>query len=158
MQFAHFCRWDDALRLCRTRDFAIARVNEVALVARTEERDSIKERVQEVGRREAAELERFIPILGTVASISPLLGLLGTVGGMIVTFQAIESQGGMANVSALAGGISQALVTTFAGLCVGIPAVVANRYLLGAVDALLLDLEAAAITVVDDVKSQGEAS
>ena len=108
-------------------------------------RTEIKERLEEVGRREAAELERFIPVLGTIASIAPLLGLLGTVLGMILTFQAIQVEGGLADVGDLAGGISQALVTTFAGLCVGIPAVMANRYLLSRVDGLLLDLEEASV-------------
>lgn len=141
-------RWNDALTLCRKRDAAISRVLEVALEARTDDRSSIKERVEEVGRREAAELERYVPVLGTIASISPLLGLLGTVGGMILTFQVIEDQG-VGEVSALAGGISQALITTFAGLSVGIPALVANRYLLARVDSLVLDLEEVALGVVN---------
>jgi len=141
-------RWDDAMMLCRKRDAAIARVVEVALEARAEVRTLIKERVEEVGRREAAELERYVPILGTIASISPLLGLLGTVGGMILTFQVIEQQGA-SEVAALAGGISQALITTFAGLSVGIPALVANRYVLARVDSLLIDLEEVALGVVN---------
>ena len=118
-------------------------------MARERTRSAIKERLEEVGRREAAELERFIPVLGTIASIAPLLGLLGTVLGMILTFQAIQNEGGMADVSALAGGISQALVTTFAGLCVGIPAVMANRFLLARVDGLLLDLEEVSLGVLE---------
>ena len=73
------------------------------------EHDEIKERLEEVGRREAAEMERYVPILGTVASVAPLLGLLGTVGGMILTFQVIQSQGTVTNVGDFAGGISQAL-------------------------------------------------
>ncbi|MCB9674596.1 MAG: MotA/TolQ/ExbB proton channel family protein [Alphaproteobacteria bacterium] len=144
-------RFDDAQTLCRKRDVAAGRILEVALGAKDRDRAAIKERLEEVGRREAAELERFIPVLGTIASIAPLLGLLGTVLGMIITFQAIQSQGGMADVSALAGGISQALVTTFAGLCVGIPAVMANRFLLSRVDALLLDLEEVSLGVIDQL-------
>ena len=93
-------------------------------------------------------MERGIPVLGTIASISPLLGLLGTVGGMIVTFEVIDAQG-LGNVSSLAGGISQALITTFAGLTVAIPAVIANRYLLSRVDGFLLDLEELASVVLD---------
>ena len=140
-------RWGDALTLCRKRDIPIARILEVAIEAREERRPLIKERVEEIGRREAAELERYTPILGTVASISPLLGLLGTVGGMIVTFQVIETEG--VEVGALAGGISQALITTFAGLCVGIPALVANRYVLARVDALVIELEEIALGLVN---------
>jgi biopolymer transport protein ExbB len=141
-------RYSDALTLCRKRDVAAARVVEAALDARDFSRQDIKERVEEVGRREAAEMERYVPILGTVASISPLLGLLGTVGGMIVTFQVIQEQG-LGNVASLAGGISQALVTTFAGLSVGIPAVVANRYILARVDHQLLGLEEVTLSVIE---------
>jgi len=149
-------RFDDALTLCRKGDVAAGRIVEVALVVRDKSRSSIKERLEEVGRREAADLERFIPVLGTIASIAPLLGLLGTVLGMIFTFQAIQNSGGTADVSALAGGISQALVTTFAGLCVGIPAVMANRYLLSRVDGLLLDLEEVSLSVIDHIsETQG---
>ena len=150
-------RWGDALKLSRTREVAVARVLEVALLEREQPRTIMKERIEEVGRREASEMERFIPVLGTVASISPLLGLLGTVGGMILTFQVIESQG-MGDVGNLAGGISQALITTFAGLCVGIPALVANRYLLARVDRLLVDLEEVSLGVLQMlVDAQGEA-
>lgn len=141
-------RHDDALTLCRTREAAVARVLEAAIELRGASRDRIRERMEEVGRREAAEMERYVPVLGTIASISPLLGLLGTVGGMILTFDVIEQQG-LGNVGSLAGGISQALYTTFAGLSVGIPAVVANRYVLARVDGLLLDLEEVAASVLD---------
>ncbi|MEO0605234.1 MAG: MotA/TolQ/ExbB proton channel family protein [Myxococcota bacterium] len=141
-------RFDDAVTLTRKEPSAISRVLEVALLDREAPRAQIKERVEEIGRREAAELERFVPILGTIASIAPLLGLLGTVGGMIVTFQAIEVDGA-GNVGSLAGGISQALITTFAGLSVGIPALVANRYVLARVDSLVIDLEEVALDIVN---------
>lgn len=141
-------RYDDALTLCRTRPAPVARVLESGIVLRGSERARMKERMEEVGRREAAELERFTPVLGTIASISPLLGLLGTVGGMIATFQVIQTQG-LGNVGSLAGGISQALVTTFAGLSVGIPALVANRWVLARVDRLVLDLEEVASETLD---------
>lgn len=149
-------RLDDALTLCRSHDVAASRILEVALASDVRERSALKERIEEVGRREAAELERWVPVLGTIASVAPLLGLLGTVLGMIVTFQAIQAQGGAADVGHLAGGISQALVTTFAGLSVGIPAVMANRYLLARVDNLLLELEEAGILLLDALTS-GEA-
>lgn len=141
-------RFDDALTLCRKRDNALGRILEVALLERATSRAHIKERLEEVARREAAEMERGIPVIGTIASIAPLLGLLGTVGGMIVTFDVIQEQG-LGNVGSLAGGISQALITTFAGLTVGIPAVVANRYLQSRIDSLLLDLEEASLLLLD---------
>ena len=95
-------RWDDALTLCKSNRVAAARVCQAALEVRTQSRALIKERLEEVGRREAAEMERYIPILGTIASIAPLLGLLGTVGGMILTFSVIQDEG-LGNVGSLAG-------------------------------------------------------
>lgn len=141
-------QWGEARTLCLSRDIAVSRLAMVALESRQLSRAGLKERLEEVGRREAALLERGTPIIGTIASISPLLGLLGTVGGMIRTFAIIQTAG-MGDVGSLAGGISEALITTFAGLSVGIPAVVANRYLLSRVDALLVDLEDMALDLVD---------
>jgi len=139
---------EQALELCARRQAAIARILEMALRVRGMPREALKERLEEVGRREAASLERFIPVVGIVASVSPLLGLLGTVGGMIATFAAIQEQG-LGDVDKLAGGISQALITTFAGLSVGIPALIANRFLLGRVDRLLIELEEASLAALD---------
>lgn len=150
-------RWDDALTLCRTQSLAAARTLEVALAMRGHDRARIKERLEEVGRREAAELERFAPVLGTIAAISPLLGLLGTVGGMIATFQVIQTQG-MGQIGSLAGGISQALVTTFAGLTVAIPTLIAHRWVLARVDALVLDLEEAASDLLELLADEANAA
>ena len=148
VELARQQRWADAVTLCRKVPVTAARICEVALLERERPRAAIRERLEDVGRREAAELERYVPILGTVASVAPLLGLLGTVGGMILTFQVIEQQG-VQDVSDLAGGISQALITTFAGLSVGIPALVGNRYILARVDDLLLDLEALSTALLE---------
>ena len=139
---------DEALAYCRKQDVPVARLFETAIELRHMERSEIKERLEEVGRREAAELERVIPVVGTIASVAPLLGLLGTVGGMISTFAVIQAKG-LGQIDSMAGGISQALITTFAGLCVGIPAVMGNRYLLARVDMLLLGLEEASVDVLD---------
>ncbi|TVQ94577.1 MAG: MotA/TolQ/ExbB proton channel family protein [Deltaproteobacteria bacterium] len=131
---------DGASAVCRRYDSALSRLVLAAIALRLRPAAEQRERIEQLGRQEAATMERFVPIVGTVASIAPLLGLLGTVGGMIVTFAVIQEQG-MGDVAKLAGGISQALVTTFAGLSVGIPALIANRFLLARVDALLLLLE-----------------
>ncbi len=143
-------RWDDVLTRCRTVNAPVARLTEAVVLHRACAHAVLRERVEEIGRREAAALERYMPILGTVASVAPLLGLLGTVGGMIVTFQVIEAQG-VQDVSDLAGGISQALITTFVGLCVGIPALIGNRYLLTRVDGYLLELEACASGIIEQL-------
>jgi biopolymer transport protein ExbB len=146
-------RFPDALTLCRKRDASIARVLELALESRGHPRAVIKERVEEIGRREVADLERNLPILGTIGALGPLLGLLGTVSGMILTFESIKS-GGMGDMQVVAGGIGQALITTFAGLVVAIPAVVAHRYLVARVDALIVDLEEVTFGVVDEVAAE----
>jgi biopolymer transport protein ExbB len=146
-------RYADALTLCKKRDTPIGRILEVAIEARGEPRTLIKERVEEIGRREAAELERYLPVVSTVAALGPLLGLLGTVSGMIQTFEAIGS-GGMGKMEFVASGISIALITTFSGLFVAIPSVIGHRYLATRVDGLVVDLEEIALGVVDLLSSE----
>ncbi|RME26266.1 MAG: MotA/TolQ/ExbB proton channel family protein [Deltaproteobacteria bacterium] len=141
-------RHGDALARCRQDDTAASRIVETALENRGRPRSAMKERLEEVGRREAAELERMTAVLGTVAAIAPLLGLLGTVWGMILTFEVIQEQG-VGVVSSLAGGISQALITTMAGLSVGIPALIAHRWVLARADALVLELEDLALDCLE---------
>jgi len=145
-------RTADAMTLCKKNGCSVARVVTVAIQAAGKTRPEIKERIEEVGRREAAALERFSQVLGTVASVAPLLGLLGTVWGMILTFDVIRAQQGM-DVASLAGGISQALITTMAGLSVGIPALISYRWVLSRVDELVLGMEEVAIAVLDRVCS-----
>jgi biopolymer transport protein ExbB len=143
-------KFDEALAVCRRASLPVTRLMEIPLAMRGATRDVIKERIEELGRREAAELERFISVLTTVGALGPLLGLLGTVGGMILTFQTVQ-QSANADVHQLAGGIAQALVTTFGGLCVAIPAVAVSRYLLSKVDSLVIELEEASLTLLDVV-------
>jgi biopolymer transport protein ExbB len=155
MQLVKQARWDDAITLCRKGDAPVCRVLEPVLVHRDQARGEIKELAEEVGKREAAELERYSGIVGIVASVAPLLGLLGTVWGMIITFDVIKEQG-LGEVGQLAGGISAALITTFAGLSVGIPALIAHRYLLSRIDDLTLELEETALSVLDAVRGTSE--
>jgi biopolymer transport protein ExbB len=100
------------------------------------------------------DLERFLNTLGTIAAITPLLGLLGTVTGMIRTFKAI-TVAGIGNPAAMAGGIAEALITTAAGLLVAIPALVAYRYLRGRVDALVIQMEKESIKLVQAIDRTG---
>jgi biopolymer transport protein ExbB len=103
-------------------------------------RDIVKENIEDCGRHVVHELERYLSPLGTIASISPLLGLLGTVIGMIKVFAAITASG-VGNPGVLAGGISEALITTAAGLSVAIPALIGYRYLRGRIDGLVVEME-----------------
>lgn len=114
------------------------------------ERELMKESIEEEGRQVVLELERFLNTLGTIAAITPLLGLLGTVIGMIKVFAVITSVG-VGDPAVLADGISQALLTTAAGLSVAIPSLMFYRYFRGRVDELLLKMEAQAVYLVEVV-------
>jgi biopolymer transport protein ExbB len=111
-------------------------------------RDVMKESISEAGRQVAHDLERFLNTLGTIATITPLLGLLGTVVGMIKVFSAIVTYG-VGDPTVLAGGISEALITTAAGLAVAIPCVVFHRYFDGLVDSLVLSMEDESLKLIE---------
>jgi len=142
---------DEALSLSSKSRTPLGRILSAALRNAGYEREAVKESVEEVGRTEAAHLERYVGILGTVANVSPLLGLLGTVSGMIKVFEMISVQG-VGDPSVLAEGIHEALITTAAGLSVAIPALIAHRYFVGKVDRIVLELEQQALHFVDLVK------
>ena len=116
-------------------------------------RDVMKESIEEAAGHVVHDLERYLNTLGTIAAIAPLLGLLGTVVGMIKVFAEIMTQG-TGNASALAGGISEALITTAAGLCVAIPALTLHRYFVGRIDSIVVELEQQTIKLVDAVHAQ----
>jgi biopolymer transport protein ExbB len=118
------------------------------LINRDRERSVMKDSIEDTGRHVVHELERYLDTLGTVAAISPLLGLLGTVFGMIEVFAAIMTQG-IGNPTVLAGGIAQALITTAAGLTVAIPALIGHRYYRNRVDTLVVNMEKEAIKLVE---------
>jgi biopolymer transport protein ExbB len=129
---------------------AMGRVLAAALVNRNRSRDLIKEAVEDTGRHVVHELERFLNTLGTIAGISPLLGLLGTVLGMIKVFSTILTQG-VGNANQLAGGIAEALITTAAGLTVAIPSFFFYRYFKGQVAAYVVAMEEQAINLIEAI-------
>lgn len=143
----------EAISLCKRNNSSIAHVVRVGIENYGKKRDVIKEKIEEVGRREAASLERYINVIGTIAGVSPLLGLLGTVSGMIKSFNIISMRG-VADPASLAGGISEALITTAAGLVVAIPTFVIYRYLSNKADSLILEMEENSIRMVDLVKRE----
>jgi biopolymer transport protein ExbB len=116
----------------------------------------MKESIEDVGRQVVHELERFLNSLGTIAAVTPLLGLLGTVIGMIKVFAAITIHG-VGNPTVLAGGISEALITTAAGLSVAIPSLIFYRYFRGKVDGLVLKMEEEALKLIDVMHGEREA-
>ena len=111
-------------------------------------REVMKDSIEEAANQVIHQLERYVNVLATIASVAPLLGLLGTVIGMIEVFNAIMLQG-TGNAGVLAGGISQALITTASGLSVAIPALVFQRYFERRIDSLTVVMEDQAIRLVD---------
>lgn len=134
---------------------ALGQILAAGLVNRQHSREIMKESIEDTGRHVVVELEKFLNSLGTIAAITPLLGLLGTVIGMIKVFTAITSQG-VGNPSVLAGGISEALITTASGLVVAIPSLMFYRYFRGRVDELVVDMEKEALKMVEIMQGERE--
>jgi biopolymer transport protein ExbB len=128
----------------------LGRVLAAGLANRHRDRLVMIEAIEDAGRHVMHDLERYLNPLATIASISPLLGLLGTVMGMIRTFRAVTISG-IGDPSALAGGIAEALVTTAGGLIVAIPSLVAYRYFRGKVDGLVVDMEKESLKLVQAI-------
>lgn len=133
----------------------LGRVLASGLINRDHSREVMKEGIEETGRHVAHELERFLNTLGTIAAITPLLGLLGTVIGMITVFSVITDVG-VGNPGQLAGGISEALITTAAGISVAVPSLIFHRYFRGKVDELVVSMEQEAIKLVEVMHGERE--
>ena len=155
-------QWQRAQALTPERIQALAqgsplgRLLSAGLVNRNHSREVMKEAINDVGRQVVANLERYLNTLGTIASVSPLLGLLGTVFGMIDIFTVIIDAG-VGNPGVLAGGISEALLTTAAGLTVAIPSLMFHRYFNGRVNQFALAMEEEALNLVEVIKGEREA-
>ena len=142
-------RIQEALALCDSNPGSpLARVARAGLAQYGEQPDMIRFMVAEVGAQEASGLERYQRVLSTVAYLSPLLGLLGTVSGMIKAFDMI-SRHSVGDPAMLAAGISEALITTFAGLTVAIPAVIMDRFVQSRSSRLSLELEKETVALTE---------
>ncbi len=133
----------------------LGRMLAAGLINRNHSREVMKEAINDAGRQVIAELERFLNTLGTVASVAPLLGLLGTVLGMIDVFGVIMNAG-VGNAGVLAGGISKALITTAAGLSVAIPSLMFYRFFDSRVSRIAIDMEQQALRLVEVMKGERE--
>jgi len=129
-----------ALSICEKHTGPFANIIRVGLESRNLPKEEIKEVLTDFGRQEVHHLERGLVILETVAGIAPLLGLLGTVTGILKVFEVISTLG-MGQASAMAGGISEALITTIVGLSIGIPAVVGYNFFTNKAETLVLEIE-----------------
>lgn len=145
-------------RLKELREAApIGRVFAAGLINAKHGREIMKESIQEEASHVVHEMERFLTALGTIAVIAPLLGLLGTVIGMIKVFAQLQLEGA-GNAAALAGGISEALITTAAGLTVAIPALIFHRYFLRRVDEIVVDMEQDSLRLVEILHGDREST
>jgi biopolymer transport protein ExbB len=135
----------------------LGKVLAAGLANRHRPREVMREAIEDAGRHVIHELERFLSALGTIAGIAPLLGLLGTVFGMIRTFNSITTTG-IGNPATLASGIAEALVATAAGLTVAIPSLICFRLLRRRVDGLVVEMEKEAIKLVQAVENAAEKS
>lgn len=144
-------QFDEAVELCREQKTPLAKILRVVLKNRSGSRKELKELADEVGEREAVALQRYLGLLGTIANITPLLGLLGTVLGMIKAFNTLAMEG-VGNPVTLGVGISEALITTAAGLTVAVPTVLLHRYLSSRSERLVLELEEATMEIIDRIE------
>lgn len=126
----------------------LGRILAAGLSERNAARDITKESIEDTGRHVTAMMEKNLNTLGTIAAISPLIGLLGTVVGMIKVFAVITTEG-VGNPETLAGGISEALITTAAGLVVAIPSVIFYRYFRGKINHLVVNMEEQAMQLIE---------
>ena len=137
---------DERIRTLREGS-PLGRILAAGLISRDLDRERMKESIEDVGRHVVHELTRYLNALGTIAAIAPLLGLLGTVIGMIKVFAVVTAHG-VGEPRVLAGGISEALITTAAGLTVAIPSLLFHRVLRGRVDTLVVTMEQEALRLV----------
>lgn len=138
-----------ALDICDETPGPVARMLKEGVLRAGASRELIRETVESAGKSELYKLERGLDSLATIAGVAPLLGFLGTVTGMIRAFMDIQALGGQVNANVLAGGIWAALVTTAAGLTVGIPALIFYNWLVGKVRHFVFEMERSSMELLD---------
>ena len=147
----------EAIEMCNSTPGPIAHIVKAGILKNDRSKPEIREAVEEAAQLEIPRLEKHLPILATIAHIAPLLGLLGTVTGMIKAFQVIQQKAALmapVNPGDLAGGVWEALLATLAGLAVAIPTYVAYNYLVSQVDSLVYEMEKSATDLVNLLSSR----
>jgi len=144
-------RISEAVYLCENDNSSIAKVFLAGLKSTGKGMWLVKEAIEDRGGREGVILERYLGVLSTIANLSTLLGLLGTVSGMMKIFKVISQAG--ENPAILAGGIAEALITTFAGLCVAIPVMACHRILKDKAESLIFEMEEYSINLIELMES-----
>jgi biopolymer transport protein ExbB len=138
----------EAVSICDETPGPVASLVRTAILHHDEDRDSIRRAIEETGLSEIPRLERHLGMLATLAQITPLLGLLGTVLGMMQVMLAIQQKAPLVHAGDLMGGLWQALISTAAGLAVAIPAYAGYNFLVGRVETIVLDMEKAAAEIL----------
>ncbi len=154
-QWLRFKQVDDNRIKALQDNSPLGEILAAGLINRHHSREITKESIEDIGRHVTLSLERNLNTLGTIAAISPLLGLLGTVFGMIKVFAVITTEG-VGNPETLAGGISVALVTTATGLIVAIPSLIFYRYFRGKINSLVVDMEQKAMKLIEILHGERE--
>ncbi len=144
----------EAILLCRQTGGPIARLTQSALQNADRPRMEIKDAIETAGKAEIYHLEKYLGTLATIASIAPMVGFFGTVTGMIRAFMAIQARGGNVDATVLAGGIWEALVTTAAGLVVGILSLIFYNYIQGKVEHFVFEMEETSAELLDALISE----
>ena len=146
----------EALSICDATPGPVARLVKVAILNREKGREGVREALEEAGLVEVPPLEDKLNLLATIAQITPLMGLLGTVLGFIKIFTTLQNSQTLANLQDVSGGVWEALINTAAGLAVAIPCYAAYNYLVSRVNAIVLDMEKAATEIVNIVADTGD--
>lgn len=151
----------EALQECATTPGPVARVAHAMILRHNAPREDLRDIAQEAGQLEVPKLERNMPLLSTIAYATPLIGLLGTIIGLLTTFQEIASQSGYASATDIAEGVYEALLTTAGSLAVALPAFIAYSYLSARINGLIHDMERAGIeilAILDEVRTRPPAA
>lgn len=151
----------EALQECATTPGPVARVAHAMILRHGAPREELRDIAQEAGQLEVPKLERNMPLLSTIAYATPLIGLLGTIIGLLTTFQEIASQSGYASATDIAEGVYEALLTTAGSLAVALPAFIAYSYLSARINSLIHDMERAGIeilAILDEVRTRPPAA
>ena len=139
---------NEVITICSGTKSPVATIMESGVLKRSKDREQIKEAIEHAGRQETHMLNKYLGVLATIASITPLLGLLGTVNGMVKAFGVMAAQG-VGDPNALAGGISEALITTVAGLVVAIPTLVAHNFFSKRITRFVMEMENTSLELLD---------
>lgn len=148
-------RVDEAMAVCENNEGPASNIIRAGLEVSDKSRDEIEKAMEDAAKYEIPKLNRYLPLLATIVSISTLLGLLGTVLGMITSSTVLSTEG-MSNPGKLIAGIAQALITTAAGLIVAIPSLIGYNYLVAKIDSIITDIETTTTDLIKLLKKKDD--